>query len=122
MSNPYYHAMSSARKHGGVWQDYIEIHEWFDQTKSHFPDMRHRAILHNSFGIFLCQQVFGDVLRNSDGKDIPVRMIGEQHVLEDLRIIPTLQDWLENMEKGKWMGRPIRLSKELEREDNAESR
>ena len=58
--------------------------------KAHLPDVRHRAVLHSSFGIFLGQQVFGEVIvRKSDGAEVPTRLLGEQHVLEDLGFIPT---------------------------------
>ena len=102
---PYIHAESSAKKFGGKPEDYLKIHNWFDQTKSHFPDVRHGAILHTSFGIFLAEQVFGVHIVNSDGKTVSVRDIGEQHVIEDFRgkFIPTIQDFLENMEFQDWM-------------------
>ena len=102
---PYIHAQSSVKKFGGKPEDYLKIHNWFDQTKSHFSDVRHRAILHTSFGIFLCEQVFGTNITNSDGKKVSVRDIGEQHVVEDYRgkFIPTMQDFLENMEFQDWM-------------------
>ncbi len=42
-------------------------------------------------GIFLCEQVFGANITNSDGKKVSVRDIGEQHVVEYYRgkLIPT---------------------------------
>ena len=94
---PVEHAKFSATKYGGKWQDYIAIHDFFDQTKSNMPDIRHRAVLHNSFGIFLCEQQFGTVITNSEGKEIATRSIGEDHVLEDLGQIPTLEDWLHHI-------------------------
>lgn len=102
---PYLHALSSVNKFGGNPDDYLQIHNWFDQTKSHFPDQRHRAILHTSFGIFLCEQVFGTNIKNSDGKMVSVRDIGEQHVLEDFggKFIPTVQDFLKNLQFVEWM-------------------
>jgi hypothetical protein len=46
-------------------------------------------VLHSSFGIFLGQQVFGEVIvRKSDGAEVPTRLLGEQHVLEYLGFIP----------------------------------
>jgi hypothetical protein len=121
MSHPFYHAKSSAKKYGGVQEDYIELHEWFDQTKSHLPDARHRAILHSSFGIYLAQQVFGEaIIRKSDGKPVPTRMLGEQHILEDMGFIPTVQDWMKEMKLKSWMMRGARaLSKELENAENS---
>lgn len=101
---PYIHALSSVKKYGGKPEDYLEIHEWFDQTKAHFPDQRHRAILHSSFGIFLCEQVFGTNIENSNGRLISVRDIGEQHVIEDMGTIPTVQDYLKDMPMYEWLG------------------
>src|SRR5438876_5356026 len=73
MAHPWHHAQRSARLYGGVAADYLPIHQWFDESKAHMPDLRHRALRHHSEGIFLCEQIFGPTLRNSAGKDIPVR-------------------------------------------------
>src|SRR3990167_5253322 len=101
---PYIHAKTSARKWGGVPGDYQAVHDFFDQTKMCVPDMRHRAVLHNAFGIYLCEQVFGTTIVNSDGRVVSVRDIGEQHVLDDLGTIPTLQDCLEGLPMSKLLG------------------
>jgi hypothetical protein len=101
---PYVHAQMSVKKHGGEIGDYMEIHEWFDQTKAHVPDMRHRLFLHNSFGIYLCQQVFGFTMKNSDGRVVSIRDIGEEHVLQDLGFIPTLDRCLATLPMHDWLG------------------
>jgi len=101
---PYVHAESSVKKWGGEIADYLPLHNWFDQTKAHFPLHQHRAILHSSFGIFLCEQVFGTNITNSDGGLVSVRSLGEQHVIEDLKCIPTVSDYLMNMKHQDWMG------------------
>lgn len=62
MANPYHHAVSSARKHGGVPDDYIEIHHWFDESKAFLADFRHRALRHHAEGIFLCERIFGHTI------------------------------------------------------------
>lgn len=112
---PYLHARSSASKYGGKPEDYLKIHDWFDQTKAHHADVRHRAILHSSFGIFLCEQVFGTNIINSSGKEVSVRDIGEQHVLEDLGTIPSVGDYLKNMQLQPWMGGPSKkIRKDIE--------
>jgi len=80
MAHPYHHAVRSARLFGGVPRDYLAIHEWFDESKAHIADIRHRALRHHSEGIFLCEAIFGTTLTNSIGKTIPVRTVGEQHV------------------------------------------
>ena len=100
---PYIHAVSSATKFGGKLEDYLKIHDWFDQTKSHLGDNRHRAILHSSFGIFLAEQVFGHNIVNSDCKQVSVRDIGEQHVIEDMGAIPTVADYLSELPYQDWM-------------------
>lgn len=94
---PMLHAKVSAKRFGGSWEDYIKIHNFFDQTKGYIPDARHRMILHNSFGIMLCEQVFGVSMVNSLGKEVSVRDIAEQHVIDDLGTIPTLCEVFENV-------------------------
>ena len=106
MSHPLHHAISSQRKHGGKIEDYLPIHNWFDETKAHFPDMRHRALRHHSEGIFWCEEKFGVYITNSDGKMVPVRTIGEQHIKEDIGWIPTIKDYLDNMNIVGWMYKP----------------
>ena len=112
MAHPYHHSISSAKKHGGVPEDYQAIHDFMDSTKSSFANWRHRALLHNSFGIFLAEQVFGATITNSTGRKIPVRIIAEQHVTEDLGFIPTVADWMRAIGEGKdgikpWMTRGV---------------
>lgn len=100
---PFIHARSSAAKFGGHPDDYIAIHEYFDKTKSSHADVRHRAVLHSAFGIYLVADVFGHHITNSDGRLVSVRDIGEQHVIEDLGFIPNMSDWLKHMEIEDWM-------------------
>lgn len=104
MAHPFHHARSSVRKFGGDVGDYLAIHQWFDQTKAHLADSRHRLVLHNSFGIFLCEQQFGvTITRQSDGKEVPTRLIAEQHVFEDYGKIPTLEECLRTITIEPWM-------------------
>jgi hypothetical protein len=106
MSHPLHHSISSQKKWGGHVDDYLPIHNWFDETKMHYPDMRHRALRHHSEGIFWCEQQFGTYITNSEGRMVPVRAIGEQHCMEDLGWIPTIKDYLDNMEVQGWMFKP----------------
>jgi hypothetical protein len=101
--NPFHHAESSARRYGGAAEDYLALHQWFDESKAFFPDVRHRALRHHAEGIFLAEKIFGPVLRTSTGRDVPSRFVGEQHVKEDLGWIPTVQDWLSCMSVQPWM-------------------
>lgn len=122
MSHPYSHAISSAKTFGGVPEDYIEIHNWFDETKAWCPDMRHRSIRHHSEGIFEMEKKFGTTITNSNGKKIPTRLIGEQHVKEDLGFIPTASDWLAHMDMNKWMTfRDSKLNQRMRSPINSET-
>ena len=101
---PFQHAKNSAKKYGGIPEDYQAIHDFFDSTKSALPDIRHRAVLHSAFGIFMLERVFGTTVTNSEGRKVSVRDLGEDHVIEDLGFIPTLERWLKNMPIEDWMG------------------
>ncbi len=116
MSHPYHHALSSVKKWGGSAEDYLPIHNWFDQSKSHFADFRHRALRHHSEGIFACEKEFGIGILNSAGLYVPVRLVGEQHVKEDLGRIPTLADWLRCIKPEPWMGRTMKLPEKERRQ------
>jgi hypothetical protein len=89
---PHIHAVISAKKYGGKPEDYYEVHNFFDSTKIAVPDHRHRAFLHNAYGIFLLEKVFGVTITNSDGDKVSVRDLGEDHVAQDLGFIPTLEE------------------------------
>ena len=34
MAHCYYHALSSVRKWGGAVDDYLPLHQWFDESKA----------------------------------------------------------------------------------------
>jgi len=106
MSTAIHHAMSSAKKYGGKPEDYLHIHEWFDQTKRDNWHFTHRMILHHTLGIEICEQVFGPYITvvtgtRKDGtertKNVPIRWIGEQHMREDFGFVPTPRDWMQTI-------------------------
>lgn len=103
MAHCYYHALSSVRKWGGTSDDYLALHQWFDESKAIFADPRHRALRHHAEGIFMLETLFGATITNSDGKVVPVRLIGEQHVTEDLGFIPSFADWGRLIQPQTWM-------------------
>lgn len=110
MAHPYHHALSSVKKWGGVVDDTLAIHNWFDGSKAILADFRHRALRHHAEGIFMAETIFGSTITLSTGRIIPTRWIGEQHVLEDLGIIPSFADWARCIRPEPWMGRSNRLS------------
>ena len=113
MSHPLNHAKSSVKKYGGEVEDYLPIHQWFDESKMMMGDFRHRALRHHAEGIFLCERIFGVSIKRKDGVEIPTRYIAEMHVKEDLGHIPSMQDWFMNIKAQPWMGRTEKIEKEL---------
>lgn len=137
MAHSYHHAVSSARRFGGEADEYLEVHNFMDSSKSAWADQRHRAILHNSFGIYVTEELFGlreevRVLRSllarvprwllallrvrvpeatpvtltlRSGKQVPIRLVAEQHVIEDCGFIPSLEQYLGELPRQKWMYR-----------------
>lgn len=51
----------------------------------------------------------GTTIKNSEGKEISVRDIAEQHVLEDfgMKFIPSAQDYIQELEMKSWMNNGI---------------
>jgi hypothetical protein len=106
MATPMHHAMSSAKKHGGTWDQYVHIHNWFDETKAWVPDVRHRAFRHHAEGIFECERFFGTAIKvtleSGIVKEVPVRVLGEQHITEDCGFIPNAKDYVHGMKLEPW--------------------
>lgn len=100
---PLVHARASVKRYGGSIEDYLPIHDFFDSTKAAWADTRHRAVLHSTFGIFLVERVFGTYITNSDGRQVSVRDVGEDHVVEDCGFIPTIERWFRDLPVEPWM-------------------
>lgn len=111
--NSWKHAVTAAKEFGGSPSDYIAIENFIDSSKQIIGDVRHRSMYHHTAGIWLCQTVFGttiDVPGKVPGNTIqvPVRLIAEKHVLEDLGWLPSPHDYINNMTLRPWMGGPVR--------------
>lgn len=114
---PYLHSKSSAHKFGGSPDDYSDIHNFMDSSKQCVADVRHRAILHSSFGCFIVEQMFGETRVNSAGKTYSTRDVAEQHILEDLGFIPSMDKWFNTMQIETWMGGPVKTRREIKWND-----
>jgi len=102
----FHHALSSAKKWGGAAEDYLPLYQWFDEpSKLITADFRHRALRHHAQGVFELERIFGTTIILSTGRIVPVRLIGEQHVREDLGFIPSFADWVRCIRPEPWMGR-----------------
>ena len=111
---PYKHSEATAKKWGGHAMDYIEIHQWLNETKQYTGDWRHRAIRHHSAGVEWAIEKFGHVVVNSNGREVPVKMVVEGHITEDCGFVPTPQDWLNTMQPQPWMLKVQKKSRELD--------
>lgn len=111
---PHLHARISVRRFGGEEADYIEIHEFIDSSKAHFADVRHRALLHSSWGCYLVEKVFGRMWKLANGREVSTRDIAEQHILDDLGRIPSVQDYLQHMPIVPWFGGPVKRNRQKE--------
>jgi hypothetical protein len=100
---PFLHGRKHAKKYGGSPDDYADIDDFIDSSKIAFPDIRHRALLHSSFGCFVVEQMFGRTRVNSAGFTYSPRDIAEDHIIQDLGFIPTVEKYLNNMEIQPWM-------------------
>lgn len=110
MAKPMVHAQSSARRFGGVPEDYLPLHQLMDSSKGTIADCRHRALTHNAWFIGPegpLERIFGVEITNSVGRKVSVRTLGEQHILEDFggRYIPAASDYLTQIELAEWMDR-----------------
>ena len=114
MAHPYHHALSSQKKWGGRVEDYLAIHAWFDASKEIIADFRHRALRHHAEGIFMSETIFGVTITLSSGRIIPTRLVGEQHVTEDLGFIPSFADWVRAIQPAPWMGRTQKIEVDLD--------
>lgn len=117
---PHIHAKASARKYGGVMEDYMPIHEFMDCSKQIIADVRHRLFFHSAFGIYIVEKVFGPLITLANGKQVSVRDIAEDHVIQDMGRIPAASEWFDAMEIQAWMGGPV-SKKNLFRFDNGET-
>lgn len=60
----------------------------------------------------MLERFFGATL--STGRIVPVRLIGEQHVIEDLGLIPSFADWVRCIRPEPWMGQAQPLHRQLD--------
>ena len=94
--NYWKHSLLSRKKFGGNPEDYLPVHKFLDSSKLFYYHLKHRILLHNSYGMEVCISKFGELITNIDGKKILVRDIVAEHCKEDLYgIVPTLNNWFK---------------------------
>ena len=60
----------------------------------------------------MLERFFGATITISTGR--VVRLIGEQHVIEDLGFIPSFVDWVRCIRPEPWMGRAQPIHKQVD--------
>lgn len=98
--------MSASHKWGGAPEDYLAIEEFIDSSKQVIGDARHRSLYHHTLGVFLCEKVFGKtitIVKPGKQVQIPVRLIAERHIIEDLGWLPSPKDYIDHMVMDVWM-------------------
>lgn len=94
---PLQHAQISRKTYGGCWQDYIEVHNFLDSSKAACAHFKHRFLLHHREGVELGARIFGETLVNSENKQIETRRLLTDHLIEDVGIVATVEDWARDL-------------------------
>jgi len=99
--NYWKHSLLSRKKFNGVAEDYLLIHKFLDSSKLFYYDIRHRILLHHTYGIDLCVGKFGEMISNADNQKVLVRDIAAEHCKEDLMgVVPTLNNWFKSADES----------------------
>ena len=97
---PLQHAQISAKTYGGVWSDYIRIHNFLDSSKATCAHYKHRFLLHHAEGIELAARLFGERIENSESQTVSTRRILTDHLIEDVGSIVSIEDWARDLLPG----------------------
>ena len=97
---PLQHAQISAKTYGGVWSDYIRIHNFLDSSKAACAHYKHRFLLHHAEGIELAARLFGERIENSESQTVSTRRILTDHLIEDVGSIVSIEDWARDLLPG----------------------
>jgi hypothetical protein len=94
---PLQHANISAKHYGGVWTDYIEIHNFLDSSKAACAHFKHRFLLHHAEGIEIAVRIFGGCIINSENKTVGTGRLLTDHLIEDVGKMVSIEDWSNDL-------------------------
>lgn len=94
---PLQHAQISQKTYGGSWSDYIEVHNFLDSSKTACAHFKHRFLLHHREGVELGARVFGETLMNSKNREIKIRGLLTDHLIEDVGRVVSVEDWARDL-------------------------
>jgi hypothetical protein len=70
---------------------------------------------HHTLGVYLCEELFGTTItvkKKSKEIQVPVRLIAERHIIEDLGFLPNPEHYLKHIpyddDASRWMSGAIR--------------
>lgn len=66
---------------------------------------KHHAQRPRAEGIFPLERFLGTTILGSDGREAPVRLVGEQQMRENLGFVAGFADWVRCIRPEAWMGR-----------------
>ena len=72
---------------------------------------------HHTQGVWLAQDLYGktiEIKKEHGTSEVPVRLIAEKHIIEDLGWLPTPQDYLTEMRVCAWMSGSRKKTEKLE--------
>jgi hypothetical protein len=56
---------------------------------------------------------YGDYIELNNDKKVPIKLIAEQHLIEDCGYIPSMSDWLMHIKPQMFMYKAQKLSKKI---------
>lgn len=98
-----HHVERCIERWGGTADLYEPISTFLDSTKLYLSDWRHRILLHSTLGVMWVEELFPKIITHKNikaeggGYSVSARTVAEQHILEDLGLVPT----------AKWMLREL---------------
>jgi hypothetical protein len=92
------------QRYGGNTLDYAPLVSFFEEPALYTQsDPRSLWVLHNSFGTYLAEQLFGKVITLSSGRLMPTRQLAEDLVKARLGFIPSAAAIASRVRLRNWM-------------------
>ena len=82
-----WHCHASQKQWCGRPEDFEALHHWIDGHGAD-SDIRHCLLRHHAQGAFEAQRIFGQTLTLSSGREVPVRLLVENHLTAEFGNIP----------------------------------
>lgn len=98
------HSELSAKRRGGVPEDYYHLHDFIDCSKEVEATNKHRFLTHSMFFVKEAMiPIFGNSIHIANGKPVNMKdMLEQDHIVADYggKFIPTLNDFVDEIENN----------------------